>query len=221
MKITNNKWGFVFPVLLLGLVFSTGASAAWIGCPSPVNSDNIQANAGCQYSDTLNQDNTNPPLLVNTDGGMHSFTDWIFGGKENWNDNSGAFDDHAPGTPDIGLNITADNQLSGDWSIDDVWGIYESIALVFKDGANTTLVSYLLVDGDTSGTWDSPFTNPPFTNLRDDQIKGVSHVSAYMRIGEGGGTPPSAIPEPGTVALFSIGLIGMGLSRIRGNRKVL
>jgi hypothetical protein len=220
MKITNNKWGFVLPVLLLGLAFSTNSTAAWIGCPSPVNSDNIQANAGCQYSDSLDQDDTTPPLTVNTDGGMHSFTDWIFGGKEEWN-NIDAFDIHENGSPDIGLNITADNQLSGDWSINDVWGDYEDIALVFKDGRNTTLVSYLLVDGDTSGTWDSPFTNPPFTNLQDGQIKGVSHVSAYMRIGDGGGTPPFAVPEPGIVALFSLGLLGMGLSRTRGNRKVM
>jgi len=35
-----------------------------------------------------------------------------------------------------------------------------------------------------------------------------------------GGEPPTGIPEPGTMALFGIGLLGMGLSRVRRKRKV-
>jgi len=36
----------------------------------------------------------------------------------------------------------------------------------------------------------------------------------------GGGEPPAVIPEPGTTALFSIGLLGMGLSLRRRKRKI-
>ena len=47
----------------------------------------------------------------------------------------------------------------------------------------------------------------------------ISHVSIWGKEVDGGG-PPSAIPEPGMMALFGIGLMGMGLSHIRRRRKV-
>ncbi|RKZ63599.1 MAG: hypothetical protein DRQ44_09935 [Gammaproteobacteria bacterium] len=48
---------------------------------------------------------------------------------------------------------------------------------------------------------------------------GLSHISFYDT-GDGGGNPPSGIPEPGVVALFGMGLLGMGLSHLRRRRKV-
>ena len=46
----------------------------------------------------------------------------------------------------------------------------------------------------------------------------ISHVTEFD--GEGGGGNEGNVPEPGMMALFGIGLMGMGLSRIRRKRKV-
>lgn len=50
---------------------------------------------------------------------------------------------------------------------------------------------------------------------------GSGSAKEFQLIGTpGGGGGPSAIPEPGMMALFGIGLVGMGLSQIRRKRKV-
>ena len=45
----------------------------------------------------------------------------------------------------------------------------------------------------------------------------ISHVTEFD--GEGGGGGEGNVPEPTVIALFGMGLLGMGLSRIRKKRK--
>lgn len=65
-------------------------------------------------------------------------------------------------------------------------------------------------DGSDGGTWSVAFVNG------GGQIPDLSHLSFYVRIDEDGGIP-SAIPEPGTYALFLAGLALVGFAaRCRG-----
>ena len=97
------------------------------------------------------------------------FTDWSFGGK-------------------IGENAGYAGKgsgKSGAWDISSVvQSAWDDVMLIFKSGNGTTLTGYMLKDGVTSGTWNSPFA------------KDVSHISVYYRdVPEN--NPPERVPEPG------------------------
>jgi hypothetical protein len=63
-------------------------------------------------------------------------------------------------------------------------------------------VSYLLEEGQDWGTYLSPFMNG---SIR----KNISHISIYLRGGS------NAVPEPTTLALIGIGLVGLAYMRRR------
>ncbi|WP_194714304.1 PEP-CTERM sorting domain-containing protein [Noviherbaspirillum soli] len=89
---------------------------------------------------------------------------------------------------------------------------------VMKDGANTNLVAYLLSTPVASGTntYSTPFTAPPFSLSGQSTSKDISHISVYYLSDPGGSG--NQIPEPGTIAILGMGLLGMGLvSRHRKN----
>ena len=83
--------------------------------------------------------------------------------------------------------------------------------LIVKDG-NQKPAQYLF----DIGTWDGT-EDIQGTGFWPNQ-GAISNVAIYG--GEDGSTPPADIPEPGMMALFGIGLMGMGLSAIRRKRKI-
>jgi hypothetical protein len=107
-----------------------------------------------------------------------------------------------------GVNQQDANASSGSWSIPSYDSSYLYM-IVFKDGAGTNLVGFLIANGKSSGTWDTPFTDPPFSLSGNSTSKQVSHFSIF-RYKEG-----VTVAEPGTLGLLGLGLLGIAIMRRR------
>ncbi len=196
--------------LAMGLALSGNANAAFISCTGDGYdiSNNVSTATDCTILAPLDgnvNDSVSPPsssYTVNVEE-FFGFDDWLFDGK--WNDEEGVFVDTS------GLFSFTGGGASGTFTyvggIDDIL----NIMFVFKDGADTNLVGYLVPGAD--GTYTSPFEEPPFS-FTAASPKDTSHISVYYRNG-GGGTPPSGVPEPGVLFLLGAGLMGLGLARRR------
>jgi hypothetical protein len=87
--------------------------------------------------------------------------------------------------------------------------LYVDFVLLLNGGNNNAaylLTSVLLPSSPNSGsgTFDIQFLNG------GGQQPGISHVTLAGRVGSGPQTRVS-VPEPGSVALFGLGLVGLGL----------
>lgn len=191
--------------LLMGLVFSGNASAAFISCTGTGYdiSTKVSTTTACTILAPLDgaANDVPQPGFVNG-AGFFGITDWLFDGK--WEGTNSGFVDNGVDY----FNFTGGSQ-SGTYAYVGPASLSDFM-FVFKDGGDTNLVGYRL--GATSGTYSTPFTEPPFS-FPGDNARDISHISVYYR--QGGGTPPQGVPEPGVILLMGAGLMGLALARCR------
>jgi hypothetical protein len=185
--------------------FSWGAaSAATYTTCDPTTADDVTNTVGCEISSESQDFLNTSPITVNLDGGFFDFADWVFGGKVGVDDD---YDGDGEG-------------LSGSFDLSSVAALIgKAVMVVFKDGAGTTLVGYMMSPGATTADWESPFHTPDF-DVKN--TKEVSHISVYYREcaqGSFGCPEDIVVPLPGALPLLAGGLIGAGAFLRRKSRK--
>ena len=177
-------------LMLTGVL--AGASLQALAVPATCQSLGIQNNVthtdGCKLGTTNND-------TIGSTNQVNGFSDWVFGEKTS----------ESGGNVDVGLTTYGNAQL-GLWQIDDsVWDLYSDVMLVLQGGNGDTIpntyVGYLLEEGEDWGAFLSPY-------MMGGRRQGISHLSIYLR-------GSNAVPEPTTLALIGIGLVGLAYMRRR------
>lgn len=184
------------------LGFSGVVSAAdmvTVTCTSDVTVNSETANACGQDSDndSVAEANDNFPL---TDD------DWILGAR---------FDDTSFESNDIGVVLEAvysgGELVGGTFSIPD---FYDPLLIVIKGGTQSAV--YYLFDPVNATTTCTGTDPDPICGTTGNlaltgptgQLQNISHISWYV-------TESSQVPEPGTLGLLGLGLLGLGIARRR------
>lgn len=158
-----------------------------------IDSATVAACLGSGTEPALTGDPASDPFLLSANGAGYQFA-----GKLNADglEENNLFD--------ISFTQAAEEGPTGTFSFDSsFWDVWASGAVGFKFGTGQGIdrwFVYSLQPGTTGGDWS-------FLN-RFDQGGGLSHVALYANT-------PVSVPEPGTLALLGLGLLGLGLKRRR------
>jgi hypothetical protein len=180
------------------LVDCTASSAT--GANSKVKNTTGTATAvnACQYITPADPSNTATVANINSAG---------FFGTTSWAANGG------------NVQINPSNDQAGTWTIAGADFATFDYMIVFKDGANTNLIGFLFNELFSTGSWTTPFTNPPFTGVGANQSKDVSDFTIVQRRGGTGNPGGGEAPEPGILALMGLGMAGFLAARRRSAKK--
>lgn len=219
MNIYKYKTVISASSLIFGCIFSgAAASASFQSCTGTGYNiaDNVTPTTNCTMLTPLDgdiNDSVNPPSSAYTANTEAFFgkSDWLFNGKY---DNIGT----SSGTDASSLFNFSGGAQSGTFDKVGTWS-YSDVMFIFKSGGDTNLIGYLIdTSASIGGVYSTPFEFPPFSAANGNPSdKGISHISVYYRNtnGGGGGNTGGQVPEPSIIALMGMGLIGMGVSRLR------
>lgn len=198
--------------LLLGLS-ATGASAAFQSCVGSGYdiSTKVSTATDCTILLPLDGNVNDDEGLVNTNA-FFGITNWVYDGKYNDMDASGG------SNIDLDLFQFSGNNQNGSFTYTGPATGIDQIMMVFKDGANTNLVGYLVPA--MGGDYSTPFIEPPFDFKGGADSKEISHISVYYTASStsstsNGGSTGTGVPEPGVLGLLGFGLLGFALLRRR------
>jgi hypothetical protein len=181
--------------LAIGALSFGSAQAALITCPANV-ANAVTGDSACQWS--TNQPANNGEATVTTFVNTEQYfgnNDWSFAGS---------------------LAIGAG--ASGSWSLAGFnTSTWDDVMLIFKSADSSPLIGYLIADGTTSGTWTTPFLDPPFDLPGNSTQQNVSFIRVFFTPGGPGGQPgpEPKVPEPATLVLLGVGMIGLFALRRR------
>lgn len=188
---------------LLVVLIAIGVFLPFVAQAVPCGYGGVSPSAGCRDGgDGIKVDTENylngiidPPHNPDNTTPFFGFNDWEELDKtDDGIDTSYWFGDFTGTDGDFTLNAG-------------IWLEYEHLLVVLKDGGSSTdpdiyWSAYLLEDGQLYHTWEY------------DGIKELSHATLY-----GSGDPSNPVPEPATMLLFGIGLVGLaGYSRRRAKK---
>lgn len=202
MDTKTRLWSLVPAALASGLLISGTATAAAIDCTDPTSNymqmDDSQA-AACLASGDNNPSFTgsNTDIFLSDDPGDPGF------GYQYIDKSEGA--DQTTGVYDLKYtqSLEDSSEGAGTWEFDSsLWSNFDTIALGFKFGAGEqgdNWFVYELMPNVSDGNW-AYFGKGP----------GLSNIALY-------GKESVSVPEPGTLGLLGLGLVGFTLAR-RKNR---
>lgn len=177
--------------LSLGAFTFGSAEAALINCP-PIVAGDVTNTSACQWStfQPANFGDATVTTFVNSEAYFGN-DDWTFSNS-----------------------LAVGGGASGSWNISSViQPTWDDVMLIFKS-ADSPLLGYLVTDGSESGTWTSPFTDPPFDLPGNSIVQDVSFIRVFFTI-DGAPGPNGKVPEPATLGLLGLGLLGLVALRRR------
>jgi len=182
----------------LALIWGITGSAQAVPCSDTTSG--IFTDSGfttAAYSTCHDGGSTNDSATELNTQSVFGFTDWVYLDKTG-----------EAGPVDIGLSITGQGDIEGEWSFNPAtWSAYNFITIVLKDGGTAPdgdKWSAYLIDpaGLSSGWWRYGLDD-------SGSYKQISHLSVYAREGA------NNVSEPGMLGLLGLGLVGLGIARRR------